>query len=1390
MENERNKFKLQKELIKFHAEIVNNNINISLIETYEELKELLNYINKDNQTLLFYLNRIKIQEILDKEDKIVDIDEENINNISLKSLFYLSLAILNDSYVINYSYKKDVIMNLYNNIKKEGKNYKKLLLYIIFNILLNNYEQLDTSDDSLTDGEIDEIKNEIKNFLNEQLLILKKSDLFLNKKEDDLLDIENTYSGILIWLIKNRKFEDYKYVEDIMVQLDLENIELTNNMFKEIKKEFDENSKKDYIDNYKIKKFESLNNEKIVNFNFLMLNYVFKNNIYIYNIDFLLESKKNIHNLLNEDYVSFKNLIISNVHEPNQNFDKKKVFILKRFLDSEYYYDSGNELKKLYEVLEYYKHYNFDEKNKIKEIVEEIENIKQKRAEKNTEKYLKDYKEAKKMNIRYELLKYIYDGLNKGKEITQDSFSKEIVKPWKSIIEMFIRDKKVHFSKIKSQETLKLILKLFSDENNRETVLKIFTQEQVDAFIKNYNEYKFLKEVFNLNEDVMKKEEEKKKILNEWERIKNMLQENKFDIKDENIKNKLFNYFNCKENQENHCHILNEESYNFLLEKKKEEEFKEILICYEIFLPKKKEELNGKIKIENLEEYSDAKDMNSFIFNLIGEKIEKTENNISLAKEKWKNIKSLIKNKEYDNIDKSDRLKIINFFKDKKNLENTIIKQLSISNYIEAFIDNKNESKKQDKQQDLSLKKENNSSKEMRERNKKKNYENMNSSKIQKITMLLSYKNENLNIEKLWKNNILYPKDKINLLKDDDKMNNIFDYIDKIEEILKKCNFKFPKIFKLIIEIKEQKFLYKYEFFNSKDKNISETFEEEHPSDNKSSDELEKKLSEIFEKNDINNNNINNNINNNNQNKIFISIADIILGKRKIEEDSKQENKTENRNNASVQLERNKIEQTDANNNDTQTTLFLTNVVEYKEDNKYKVLEFIKIIGNHNERNRMFTPECIYQSKYSFLSSGTNNEIKIYNMNFDEYKGLITEELKEWIYSLYERDINKNNESEFIVCSFKEISLLRISNKQFVDNKKWNVPNMTCLACAEVKIKEMPKQQQHQPKKKKNKNPKENKEHISEYLIIAGRNGIKYIVDVFKDKNKNDKELNLDLNNFYIDRDNSFRSVFKLSETRIAFTSNAIIPDGKNKLIIYNFNKSNDKDKIIDNSKKRGGIEYPKKIEEETENENYSFIASNNGMASYNENILLCACKKYTKKDKNGILLLIIKEDKNKDKNEVDNKNNNDKNNELKVEKIFYHTEDFEVYCFCNIIEKKTDGIQDDVNVRTEPFVKTDFFFVGGFDKNLREGKIKLFKYEKSYKNEIIGIKFLQDVEIEEKKETENGIKPKKFEGFGGAINSIVQHYCKLNIIVSCYDGKIYQLSKPNLKPYTANNVN
>ena len=203
-----------------------------------------------------------------------------------------------------------------------------------------------------------------------------------------------------------------------------------------------------------------------------------------------------------------------------------------------------------------------------------------------------------------------------------------------------------------------------------------------------------------------------------------------------------------------------------------------------------------------------------------------------------------------------------------------------------------------------------------------------------------------------------------------------------------------------------------------------------------------------------------------------------------------------------------------------------------------------------------------------------------------------------------------------------------------------------------------------------------------------------------------------------------------------ALTSNRVINKGKDEIVFVNYQN----EKII------------------KQFEGYSFILSTTGLCLMDtkddsDKILLCACKKYIKGQKNGILLI-----------------NNLKNID-KADKIFYNTNNFEVHCFCPILI-----IEDNLILsKLSQYKKTNYFFVGGFDKNRNKGSIKLYKIKKEQKLEIEEI-----YEIEEIIDINNK-NIKDFKGFKGPISSIIQSSYNGNIIITCWDGNVYLFSKPNL---------
>ena len=185
----------------------------------------------------------------------------------------------------------------------------------------------------------------------------------------------------------------------------------------------------------------------------------------------------------------------------------------------------------------------------------------------------------------------------------------------------------------------------------------------------------------------------------------------------------------------------------------------------------------------------------------------------------------------------------------------------------------------------------------------------------------------------------------------------------------------------------------------------------------------------------------------------------------------------------------------------------------------------------------------------------------------------------------------------------------------------------------------------------------------------------------------------------------------------------------------------------------------------EIEVKNYSFTLTLNNCAlmkipnKNNCKLLLFACKKYLKDDKNGILLLIIQLSEDSGK---------------KFEK-FYDTKNYEVYCFCPILKIENKTVLEK-NDKAEA-IETEYFLVGGFDLDKNEGLIKLYKVIYDDEIEKIEIEYIQDIIVGKKIRKEDS---DSFKGFKGPINCIIQSSTG-RILVTCYDGNVYLFSEPRL---------
>lgn len=370
-----------------------------------------------------------------------------------------------------------------------------------------------------------------------------------------------------------------------------------------------------------------------------------------------------------------------------------------------------------------------------------------------------------------------------------------------------------------------------------------------------------------------------------------------------------------------------------------------------------------------------------------------------------------------------------------------------------------------------------------------------------------------------------------------------------------------------------------------------------------------------------------------------------------------------------------------------ETENFLT-TVENNEFRELKILEFIKIIGKH-DNSAKFIREI--QNGY-LISCGEDNKLIIYSPEFSKIK---EKTFNYSINNIYEAK-RINNNWQILVSSNEKTILIRINDNNFKFNSY-----------------------------KDNKISTLYFDTNDEYYIVHYNAGCYIISELFSKYNYFQKDMSID--------NVSYRGSKSINKDYFALTSNCILPGGKDKLIIYN--------------RKINIIKY--------QIDGYSFISSSNGLTliSKNENkILLCACKKYIKYQKNGILII---------------------NFNLKEEMIkssFLETEQLEVYCFCQIfiLDKDSNYILED-NIKT---IGTEYFLVGGFDQKKKKGVIKLFKIIYNDKYFETKIEYIQDIQI---------VKNGEFKGFKGPVNDIIQLKKKCNILVSCMDGKIYLFKPPNI---------
>ena len=315
-------------------EIIYNDSKSQLINDYEDIINILNQEIKNKMQFL-YFNRNEIHKILYDYEETIKLNNDIVKN-DISNYFYLLLLIGDNPTIINYEYSIDFIINIYDQLKKENKNIKKIILSKIIIELINNYKDSDAYNENEDELLNEFVNNSLENINNNSKEFIEME---LNLKVMKSRKIDEIYCNIINTLINSNN--NYEYIYEIIKELDLENIYITRTMFDQLSKVLNKAQK------YKIiLRNDFIFTEEIINFYYILFKYILKNPIYLYNIEILQESRNNFLKIIKNN--SQKNLI-DNLEDI---FIKEKFEYIFRFItDSNYYnFDKYIQNESIYET--------------------------------------------------------------------------------------------------------------------------------------------------------------------------------------------------------------------------------------------------------------------------------------------------------------------------------------------------------------------------------------------------------------------------------------------------------------------------------------------------------------------------------------------------------------------------------------------------------------------------------------------------------------------------------------------------------------------------------------------------------------------------------------------------------------------------------------------------------------------------------------------------------------------------------------------------------------------------------------------------------------------------------------------------------------------------------
>ena len=560
MRNSQKKVSLNpKILIIYNAALneLSQNKNNEILSNYSEISSILQ-LDCNDLLKFIYLNRHNINEILYNEEKYIKIEikEENKN---LAYYFQLDLLINDNQIAVNYIYPIKIIEDISNYQKSIDKNlfYKKIIIAKIIIDLIDNIKNYEGYDNKF-DEKLINFESESEDIINTNINNRKELKEIWDFNYLKRANIDVIYIDIIKSLFKKNNFESIENILQILNQIELESIYLTEKMIKEFSIIFNINN--DFIKNYMINDVNDLININKIKFYVIIFKYIFKESIFIYQIPLLLKTRKMLINLIKNklDELSFINI--------DDDIKKEIEYVLARITDSNFYYNKYVNyyiFPKLKHILQYYKNYLSESKSEDIIIIEKEIN---KRRINKANKYLIDYEISIKMNERFSIINFLFEQKENNALVTEKSLNK-YANEWK-VIEKKIKEQK--FEDI-CEEDIRIIIDFLNNSEKEKIFINIFTKQIYKLFkksleSKNWKDLNNAKTTKEYSKDLENNEYEEKRGQN-WNNNSSLVPQNN-PKDDEEVYNSQIKENIHKERKEN----IDKENDNSINHQKEEKE--------------------------------------------------------------------------------------------------------------------------------------------------------------------------------------------------------------------------------------------------------------------------------------------------------------------------------------------------------------------------------------------------------------------------------------------------------------------------------------------------------------------------------------------------------------------------------------------------------------------------------------------------------------------------------------------------------------------------------------------------------------------------------------------------------------------------------------------------